>query len=700
VRPVLALLALIIGLCAVTTAAAQPSQGPFVLAELVGPSGVRPGETVWVGLRQRIRPGWHTYWRNPGDAGAATQIAWTLPPGWRAGDIEWPAPELIMVGPLANYAYSGEVLLPVAITAPADARPGETAALRAAAAWLVCEEVCVPEEAIVTLSLPVVRAPAGPAPDVAAWLRRIPRRSAAAAVLSPARNGRLQLAVAGRPFSLEALSTARFFPQESGVVDHAAPQPLERGPDGFTLTLTPAPDAPPPAELAGVITSSAGAFEVVARPGPLPVGTGGLGPVVRAGGGDGPALTLLPAVALALLGGLLLNLMPCVFPVLAIKAAHLLRHVEERPVARLGGLAYAAGVLATFAALAAAIIALQNAGEAVGWGFQLQAPVVVAALAVILLLAGLNLSGVFTLGERVRGAGEGLTRKPGVVGAFFTGVLAVVVAAPCTAPFMAGATGWALVQGPAEALAVFLALGVGLAAPFVLLSFSPRLLALLPKPGPWMIRLQRVLALPMYAAAVWLIWLAWRQTGDFGLAAVVAACLLAAVAAWQFGRTQRRGGWRVSPRPALIALAAALVVFPAIAAVAAAPRAAATRPAEGPLASQPWSNARVAALRAEGRPVFVNFTADWCVTCKVNERLALSDRRVAQALDDSNAAYLVADWTRRDPAIAQALAQHGRQGVPLYVVYRPDGEARVLPQLLTREAVLEALRPAGGSAPR
>jgi thiol:disulfide interchange protein DsbD len=388
--------------------------------------------------------------------------------------------------------------------------------------------------------------------------------------------------------------------------------------------------------------------------------------------------------------------MPCVFPVLSLKAAALARHIEHPGAARREGLAFLVGVVATFLVLAGLLIAARAAGQAVGWGFQLQSPVVVASLALLMLLVGLNLSGLFEIGTSVQGAGTGLTTKSGLAGAFFTGALAVVVAAPCTAPFMAGAIGWAATQPPAAALLVFLFLGLGLAAPFTALSFAPGLFRKLPKPGGWMEGFRKVLAFPMYAAAAWLAWVFAVQAGTSALPFLFAAAILAAFAAWLFGVGQRADKPLV-PRAVTavaIVLAVPLLVLGARTAVPAAAPGAPQAEAGPGLPTEPWSPERVAALQAEGRPVFVDFTAAWCVTCQVNERTALAGKRVADAFAKTNAVYLKADWTNRNDAIAKELASHGRSGVPLYLVYGKAGEPQVLPQLLTEGLVAAALEKA------
>ncbi|MFN3520910.1 MAG: protein-disulfide reductase DsbD family protein [Phenylobacterium sp.] len=688
-------------------AAAQPVDTGHLVAELVPASqGVFPGQTVYVALRQKIDKGWHTYWRNSGDSGEATRIAWTLPPGWTAGDIVWAPPERQPTGPLMNYGYKDEVLLPVAITAPADARPGQSVTLKAAATFLVCEEICVPEDAALQIDLPVTAAPppkdprwAGP---IEAALAVSPKPAGLTASFQNV-DGKLKLAVTGAAVKGLDAYDAYFFPFSGAAIDHAEPQSVERGPEGLTLAITPGyafQQADAPSALGGVLEVGGKAFEIEASAGaPLP-GAAGLGPPPAPAQGPAGAGLGLPLAALfAVLGGLILNLMPCVFPVLAMKAASLAGHGHEHAAARRQGLAFLAGVLATFLALAGGLIALKAAGAAVGWGFQLQSPPVVAALALLMLAVALNLSGVFEVGTSVQGVGAGLASRAGLLGAFFTGALAVVVAAPCTAPFMAPALGWALTQDPASALVVFLALGVGFAAPFTAIAFAPALLRRLPRPGPWMDGLRRLLAFPMYGAAAWLVWVLSVQVGPAGLARLLAAAVVAAFAAWLAGVAQRRGAAGQGRARATGLAAAAVAALALVAAVwppygqpAAAGESA---PVSAAVPYEAYSAERLAALRAEGRPVFVNYTAAWCVTCQVNEQVALSTQGVADALSRTGAVYLKADWTRKDAAIAAELARHGRAGVPLYLVYAAGGgEPRVLPQLLTEGAVVQALEAA------
>jgi thiol:disulfide interchange protein len=685
---------LFLALAMALPAAAQTTQAHHVAADLVAErQGIAPGETIHVALRQQIQKGWHTYWRNSGDSGQATEIKWTLPAGWRAGPFTWAAPRRIPVGPLMNYGYEGEVLLPVAVTAPATAKPGETVTLKGAVSLLVCADVCVPEDDALSITLPVTAAPAPEDPKwgkaIEAALAAAPKPAGLAAVFQLHPTG-VALAVTGPALKGADMAGAYFYPFESTVIDHAKPQAIERGSDGLTLTLSPGyafQGGKTPPSLAGVLAVGDRDYEIAAAPGAPPAGASGLGPpsARTAGGAD---LGLAAAALFALLGGLILNLMPCVFPILAMKAASLAGHGGgDHAEARRQGLAFGMGSVLTFLALAGGLIALKAAGSAVGWGFQLQSPPVVAVLALLMLAVALNLSGLFEVGTSLQGAGTGLASRGGMLGAFFTGALAVVVAAPCTAPFMGPALGWALTQTPVAALTVFLFLGIGFAAPFVLVAFAPALLSRLPKPGGWMETFRKALAFPMYGAAAWLAWVLAQQAGAEDLAKLFAAAIVVALAAWLIGMSQRRvaaGG-----KATVLALIAVGLVAVSVTAVAW-PQGKAAE-----LQTEAYSPPRLAQLRAEGRPVFVNYTAAWCVSCQVNDKVALSTHAVAQAFARHKVAYLKADWTKRDATIAAELASHGRAGVPLYLVYGTNGgEGVILPSILTPDIVVKAVEAA------
>ncbi len=640
---------------------------------------IAPGERFTIVLRQTIREHWHTYWRNPGAAGEPTELEWRLPPGFHASDIQWPAPQPILVASLMNHGYSDEVLLPVEITAPASLRPGQAVTLNAHATWVVCSDICVFEEGDLALPLNVaVQGRDDPrwGPRIAAVLAALPRPYDSAgpirAHITPGNPARLSVTLAG-----ETPGEPHFFAYSRDAVDPSAPQNPSFGPSGVSFDLHGGASRNLGRErLEGVLTftDTSGdqrAFEVFAEPGEPLAGTSGARSLEPPGISS---VALFTAFGFAFLGGLLLNVMPCVLPVLSVKALSLAGGAHAG-AARRHGLFYLAGVLATFLGLALLLIALRDAGQAVGWGFQLQAPWVTSALALLFFAIGLNLLGVFSVGG-IENAGAGLAARGGDAGAFFTGALAVIAATPCTAPFMAGAVGVALTQSATTTLLVFAALALGFALPLTALSFAPGLQRLIPKAGPWMERFRNLLAFPMFAAAIWLAWVLAEQTGPAGVLALLSLSAALAFALF-FGRWGRV--W-LAVGIAVLALTAVFAWRPLVGIEA---RAA--------IATEPWSPARVEQVRAEGRGVFVNFTAAWCVTCKLNEMM-LQSPRVALAFADANAVYLVADWTNRDETIATALASHGRAGVPLYLYYPADGaEPLVLPQILTEAMILEAV---------
>jgi thiol:disulfide interchange protein DsbD len=692
--------AFLVGALLVTAAAAAPP-APRVRAELISEvGGVEPGGEFWVGLRQRIAPGWHTYWINPGDSGEPTAIEWTLPAGFRHGAIAWPHPARIPVGPVMSYGYTDEVVLLVALRAPPGLVPGSRVSLKAQASWLVCETICIPEEARLQLTLPVVASPPAPdprgAPLVAKARRALPLPSPWAASFSDAGDVlvlRLRapaLAAAGAP-------DVWFYPDRWGVIDHAAPQDVAVDGDGIAVRVT---RGSLPLEPAAAVE---GVLVVRER---LDQGTVSQSFVVRAApesvpalqlGGSRDAVSLPRALLLALAGGLVLNLMPCVLPVLSVKILSLVQHAGALPrVLRGHGIAYTAGVLASFAVVAGALIALRATGDQLGWGFQLQSPLFVSLLAYVLFALALSLSGVIMLGGAVTGFGHGLAARPGYAGSFFTGALATVAATPCTAPFMGVAVGFALTQPAGTALLVFEALGLGLALPYLGLSLVPAWRRLLPKPGPWMERLKQFLAFPLYASVAWLVWVVSQQAGSEGVAAVLAGLVLVAFAAW-LHQTSRVSGrrWRDAATAGVAVSALGAIALAGLG--GALPVRAAKSGVEG-VAWEPFSPKRLAQLRAEGSPVFVNFTAAWCITCLVNERVALRSPEVAEAFAREGVVSLKADWTNRDGAIAEVLGSFGRSGVPLYVVYpaarggrRAGLEPTVLPQILSERILIEAV---------
>ena len=680
--------------------AAVSADQPRVQIELVSEvESVRPGTPFWVAVRQRISPGWHTYWKNPGDSGEPTTLDWTLPPGTSAGEIAWPPPERLRIGPATSYGYTGEVLLPVRITPPATLLPGDPFHLQVAAAWLVCEKECIPEEGTVSRTLPVT---AGPPPADPRWGPAMARVRAALPrpipwpVTVAATTDTVTIRVAAASLRPARIAGAWFYPLEWGLIDDAAEQEMSVSAEGLTLrvargSLPEAAERPVEGVLAITEQLDGGpvrqAFAVRAEP--PAAGSGAAGPATRG--------ALLRALGLALAGGLALNLMPCVLPVLSLKVLALAAHAGGSRAVRVAhGFAYTAGVSVSFGLIAGMLLGLRAGGELVGWGFQLQSPVFVTLLADLLFVMGLTLSGIVTLGSRLAGTGSGLAGRRGYSGSFFTGALAAVVATPCTAPFMATAVGYALLQPAPVALAVFLALGLGFALPYLALSLGPGWTRLLPRPGVWMERLKQFLAFPLYASAAWLVWVLSQQVGPAGLAACLAGLVLLAVAAWLYEATRHGAGlWRRLGRPAAAAGAIAAL---GLAAFTAAPTASTGARTAADPSWEPYTAARLAELRGRGVPVFVNVTAAWCITCLVNERVALRSPEVTARLAQKGVASLKADWTNRDPAIAQVLASFQRSGVPLYLLY-PGAEAgapsshgpRVLPQVLTEGIVLEAL---------
>jgi thiol:disulfide interchange protein len=685
-RFVCAILALLLSAAA---ASAQIDAAPKVQARLIAETGeIAPGGSVTVALEQNIRAGWHTYWVNPGEAGLPTELKWSLPPGWRAGAIQWPYPKRLPVGPLMNYGYEGKVWLLTTTTAPTEARSGDVVALKATGSWLVCKEVCIPEDQPLSLPLTINAHPAPPyatiAEQFAAARTKIP-----AASPWPARfrlGDKLDLFLESPTLAKAQPKEATFFPLTSGTIMDFAPQSFAAATNGLLLHLKPTKKPKIGTALTGVavLTSADGsvqALNVAAKPGPVP----------QTQPGGASTQTSLPlALLFALLGGLILNLMPCVLPVLAMKALALANsaHMDRREAAR-ESFAYGAGAILSFVAFGLAIAILRAGGEAIGWGFQLQDPAAVGGFALLIFVVGLNLSGVFEVPGI--GAGEALTRRGGAAGAFFTGVLAVAVAAPCTAPFMAAALGYAMTQGAALSLLVFLALGIGFATPFLVIGLSPPLTRWLPKPGAWMIHFRQFLAFPMYATALWLVWVLSFETDQAHTLLVLALALLVAFALWIFGTTQSRsGGWRalgwfalfigfVATPLLLMQLGVGARTGPAVADI-------------GGIPSLPYSATELQALRAQHRSVFINATAAWCITCLVNEKVAFSDAGVRNAFVQKHIAYLVADWTNRNPEITALLQVQGRSGVPLYLYYAPDAaDAVVLPQVLTPAAVRRAI---------
>ena len=638
-----------------------------------------PGSSFTVALRMTFKGNWYTYWQNAGDSGEPVNIAWDLPEGVSAGPIQWPVPTLKTVGPITSYGMAGEVWLPVEISVDASVDAAQPITLKAHAYYLVCDDICIPEDG--KLSLPMGMGPAESNPDhdaqVKAALAKIPQLGSArgSAALE---NGKVIFNIAGLPKGFE---TAQLFPNANPIIVHSNPIEIAKAERGFRFTATPnyGWDDGTPKSFDAILVAEDGraiivpmATDAVVDIGAVTGGNSGLA------SGSGSSLSLIGAALGAFLGGLILNLMPCVFPIISLKALSLAKTAHgERSEIRRSAWAYTAGVLASFVVFAGLLIALKAAGASVGWGFQLQSPWLVGLLSLLLFAIGLNLLGVFELGGRFQNIGSGSVSGSGSFSSFLTGVLAVIVATPCTAPFMAGAVGLALAGSAAVTLIIFLALGLGFALPFLLVAYIPGLLARLPKPGAWMDTFKQFLAFPMFGAAIWLAWVLTQQAGATGMLKLLSGGLALAFAIWLL----RKSGAAAKTFGGVMMIIAILLPVTTSASNGAAS-----------LNSNPWSSQAVMTARLEGRPVFVDFTAAWCITCKVNEGIALKTKKTAKLFERTDTEFLVADWTNKNDVIAAELKRFGRAGVPLYLVYKPGAtEPEILPQVLSYDILKAAL---------
>ncbi len=658
--------------------------------QLVFPgTSLYPGGLDKAGLYFKLDPGWHVYWKNAGDSGEPPQIAWTLPTGVTAGALEFPPPQRLPLGPLMDFGYENEVLFPFAFQVANNVTEG-TAVLDAKVSWLVCREVCIPGKAELKQNVELFRAEplTGPVSgaDWPIWERLsdyLPKSLPAqdSTVFQPTAAGfRLSVKTGQREMQ------AQFFPEDQNVIDNPAPQTLTPTATGLVLELKKdASLTANPAQLKGVLELSAGRnYEISALPGTVTAPP------------SFSVVALARIVGFAFLGGILLNLMPCVFPVLFLKGLALCQSgIEERHKLRAHGFVYTAGILVSFWALVALLLGLRAAGATLGWGFQFQSPVFLSLMAALLFFLGLSLAGQFEIGLTLTSAGGSLAARQGYAGSFFTGVLAVVVATPCTAPFMGAAIGYALAQPAAVTFAVFTALALGLAAPYVALTLQPAWTRLLPKPGAWMDILKQAVSVPIFGTVIWLAWVIAQAYGANLLLALLAIFLVVAIAGWFLGRGPAKR-WATS--------IAVLILAAVVAACFVAPKEFAAEPFSAPAASssgspvavgtwRPWSADAVNRDLASGQqPVFIDFTASWCLSCQVNERVALSQPEVMRAFENHNVELYKADWTREDPAITQALTELGRSGVPVYALYMPgQSTPTLLPQILTPGIVLNAL---------
>ncbi|MBN2971412.1 thioredoxin family protein [Roseomonas aeriglobus] len=660
-------------LMTVFTACAVSAQTPgerHIAIDLVAESPTpRAGGEVTLAFASTPQPGWHGYWKNPGDAGVETSATWTLPAGVTAGAIEYPVPHRLLIAGLMNYVYEGPFAQFVRLKLPAGLAAGTVLPIKVKLDYLVCtNEICVPESAELATQLTVGDGAVDPATRARfdGWRRAMPKPLGSPATYA-VEGGKFRLAV---PYPATSPATdAYFFPLTDGVVDYGKPQTVTR--DGDTLVVETVAKAGRPATLDGVLAVGDGqGFRLTAAP----------GAIAASGGGGGTATTLLIALGGAILGGLLLNIMPCVFPILSLKALSLAKSGGEG--AKGEALAYTAGVVLMCLALGGVLLALRAGGMAVGWAFQLTDPRVILVLLLLVTAIAFNLAGLFELSApgavNRMAAGGGSGNFWG--GAFGTGALAAFVATPCTGPFMGAAMGTALILPWWGALAVFGGLGLGLALPFLALGFVPALRRKLPKPGAWMETFRHILSVPMFLTALALAWVLGKQAGVDGMTLGLAAALLFAAGLWWTGARQAKGRTRAWVPGVL----AGLVALGAVAVVTRAPAEAAAKVA----GAEPFTESRLAALQAEGKPVFAYFTADWCVTCKVNEKAVIETATVQDALRKGEVAVLVGDWTDGDPALGRFIERHNRAGVPLYLWFpRGSSQPEVLPQVLTQAMV-------------
>lgn len=693
--------------------------GDHVEAQLVAETETLvPGQPLWVALRLKHQDNWHTYWTNPGDAGLPTEISWNLPVGVSAGEIVWPTPERIeLPADLVDFGYENEIFLLTLLTIP-ETFDLPSLDLTAKASWLECAEgICIPSYADLALSVPVgvaggeIESAATPAESVelkineqwragfASTRASFPREDIVLDSMFSIANGEINLLIQATESIFENAEELAFFPDQHRILDYNAEQKITSQLSSLQLSqlhhsrvLRAAPE-----RVGGLllVTNTQGqqtVYQIDAEPDGISLAA--LEGMMPSGINTAPAMNIFVVLVFAMLGGLILNLMPCVFPVLSLKVMHLVASSDSSIVQqRLHGLAYAGGVIIAFFFLASVLLMLQAGGELIGWGFHMQTPWFIGALVYLFFVMGLSMSGVVEFGTGIMGVGSKLTEEEGYMGSFFTGVLAAVVASPCTAPFMGAALGFALTQSAAVALAVFVALGFGMALPFLLLSFIPALARLMPKPGKWMLTFKKVLAWPLYATVLWLLWVLRQQTSITAVALVLGSCVLLALAAYLYqGRWERSGGWRYGS--AAIVLLCLLVALGVLRSPVMKTQ---LQTIDADLALEEgyevYSAARLNELRTNGTPVFVNMTAAWCITCLVNERVALGSDVFKAALVDNNVVYLKGDWTNNNPEITEVLKRYQTSGVPLYLMFPADAgsPAEVLPQILTESIMLDAL---------
>ena len=665
---------------------AQPVRSTHLTVELVTENiSIAPNHDFLAGLHFVLDPGWHIYWINAGDAGEPPRVDWQLPTGITAGDLQFPAPQRLPLGPLMDFGYVNRVLLPIPMHADASIHPGSKMNLRGQLHFLVCSNVCIPGKAELEHTVSVAAKLRAPNPETEplflAAERKLPR---ALPVGVSVQVQQTKTAFVIRLLGKRAASV-EFYPYDQNVIANAAPQAVQPLADGLRITVDKAQGLQQaPAQLHGLLKFPDGtAYQFTS---PIAAGF-----IVQNSAPASHNEGLLRVLGLAFLGGLILNLMPCVFPVLFIKGLALVQSSgHERRRMRAHGAMYALGILVSFWAIVGLLLLLRAGGHHLGWGFQFQSPYFVACMALLFFFLGLSLAGQFEIGLSVTSVGGELAQQGGYSGSFFTGVLATVVATPCTAPFMGAAIGFALSQNALIAFAVFTALALGLAVPYVLLTLQPAWIRLLPKPGAWMEYLRRAISIPIFIAVIWMVWVFAQVVGSNGVAALLGGFLFTAVAGWVLGHWPAK--WAATV--AAILLLAAAVALPCLAAKELPVVGMRTSAYSQTTAWQPFSPERLATLRAQGKPVFVDFSAAWCLSCQVNERVVLDQSDVEKVFRKHGVTMLRADWTNHDDTITAALAQLGRSGVPTYALYSggPQSAPTLLPEVLTTGIVMDALK--------
>lgn len=669
---------------------APPSDKKYVTIRLLPERAtIKAGDEIWIGVEQSIAPDWHTYWVNPGDSGSTARIEWHLPEGFQVGDISWPAPRKIPYGPLTNYGYSDQTILLQKLMVP-DTLPEGPVRIDATIDILVCNEICIPESGTYSITL---NDPNNTTENNAAYLKSVEEALPIAKTWDASfheQDGKFVLSVTTEGENLEGHEGLAFFPYDWGLVENSAVPEFEVKGDKLVMRQKRGERKFDDIDrTAGLITFTSNgemkSFSIIAGKGAAPAATEMTPP-------DG-ANNWWKAALLAFLGGLVLNLMPCVFPVLSIKALSLVKYAShDHQRAHWLGLSYTAGVILSFLAIAGLLIIIKGAGAHIGWGFQLQNPIVVALLAYMLFMIGLNLMGMFEISGHFGNWGNKLTKGTGLTSSFFTGVLATLVATPCTAPFMAAALGYALTQAPIANLSIFAALGLGLAFPYLLLSYVPALQARLPKPGAWMNSFRQLLAFPMFISAVWLVWVLAQQAGAMSVFSVLLGMVAIAFGFWLLSHKPKTHKWR-----AFVIVVAAISFITAVAMV---PLQGTQEVAKDEHLSmgEPYAPDKLANLLLSDDPIFVEMTAAWCITCKLNHAVAIDTEDTRTLFAQKNVHYLVGDWTSYDPVITDYLNSFGRDGVPLYIYYGPRDivtgirpEPIIMKQILTPGLIADTI---------